>query len=135
MCCKFRKLQNSTRPLPSSRHTYQRQTILVYFRSCFFLSNLIYRFKQTLKRSSNFIFLARLFNKTKAPTMDKVRGNVNGFSFATSPFLCKSNFFRLDRLPLFCILMGLRELRYKLHLPTFFLFLLSNFTLLSFYFL
>ena len=40
------------------------------------------------KRSSHFFFPARLFNKTKAPTMDRVRGNINGFSFATSPCPC-----------------------------------------------
>ena len=35
---------------------------------------LIYRFRQAQKRSWHF-FPVRLFNKTKAPTMDKVRGN------------------------------------------------------------
>ena len=55
--------------------------------------------------------------------MDKVRGNINGFSFATSLCLCRgvpmvqlaaiwsysctSKFFRLDGLLLFCIIMGL----------------------------
>ena len=51
-------------------------------------NNIIYRFRQASKRSSHF-FPARLFNKTKAPTMDKVRGNINGFSFATSPCPCR----------------------------------------------
>ena len=70
--------------------------------------------------------------------MDKVRGNINGFSFATSPCPCRgadhkiapvvqlaahaksstlydrsygrtSKFFRLDGLLLFCIIMGLRS--------------------------
>ena len=36
------------------------------------------------KSGAHIFFPARLF-KTKAPTMDKVRGNINGFSFATSP--------------------------------------------------
>ena len=50
---------------------------------------IIYRFRQAQKQSLHFFFLARLFNKTKAPTMDKVRGNINGFSFATSPCPCR----------------------------------------------
>ena len=40
-------------------------------------------------RACIFFFPARLFNKTKAPTMDKVHGNISGFSFATSPCLCR----------------------------------------------
>ena len=80
---------------------------------------------------ARFFFPAHLFNKTKAPTMDKVRGNIN--SFATSPCPCKglpvvqlaahaksstlygrsygrtSKYFRLDGLLLFCILMELRS--------------------------
>ena len=36
-----------------------------------------------------FFFPARLFNRTKAPTMDKVHGNINGFSFTTSPCPCR----------------------------------------------
>ena len=35
------------------------------------------------KSGAHIFFPARLFNKTKAPTMDKVRGNIN--LFATSP--------------------------------------------------
>ena len=49
---------------------------------------IIYRFRQVQKQSLHF-FPARLFNKTKAPTMDKVRGNINGFSFATPPCPCR----------------------------------------------
>ena len=41
------------------------------------------------KSGARIFFPARLFNKTKAPTMDKVRGNINGFSFATSPYPCR----------------------------------------------
>ena len=52
------------------------------------VSDVIYRFRQAQKRSSNF-FPAPLFNKTKALTMDKVRGNIDGFSFATSPCPCR----------------------------------------------
>ena len=40
------------------------------------------------KSGAHIFFPARLF-KTKAPTMDKVRGNINGFSFATSPCPCR----------------------------------------------
>ena len=39
--------------------------------------------------SSHFFFPTCLLNKTKAPTMDKVRGNINGFSFATSLCPCR----------------------------------------------
>ena len=31
------------------------------------------------KSGAHIFFPARLFNKTKAPIMDKVRGNINGF--------------------------------------------------------
>ena len=31
------------------------------------------------KSGARIFFPARLFNKTKAPTTDKVRGNINGF--------------------------------------------------------
>ena len=48
-------------------------------------NKIIYRFRQAEKRSSHFFFPSRLFNKAKALTMDKVRGNINGYSFATSP--------------------------------------------------
>ena len=41
------------------------------------------------KSGARIFFPARLFNKTKAPTMDKVRGNISGFSFATSPCPCR----------------------------------------------
>ena len=82
-----------------------------------------------------FFFPTCLLNKTKAPTMDKVHGNINGFSFATSLCLCRgliiqliqlathaksstlygwsydctSKFFRLNGLLLFCIIMGLHS--------------------------
>ena len=53
------------------------------------VSDVIYWFRQAQKRSSHFYFPAPLFNKTKAPTMDKVRGNIDGFSFAISPCPCR----------------------------------------------
>ena len=43
----------------------------------------------SLKAELAFFFLPRLFNKTKAPIMDKVHGNINGFSLATSPRPCR----------------------------------------------
>ena len=53
------------------------------------VSDVIYWFRQAQKRSSHFYFPAPLFNKTKAPTMDKVRGNIDGFSLAISPCPCR----------------------------------------------
>ena len=51
--------------------------------------DIIYIYLGKPKSGARIFFPARLFNKTKAPTMDKVRGNINGFSFATSPCPCR----------------------------------------------
>ena len=49
----------------------------------------IYRFRQAYISGARIFFPTRLFNKTKAPTMDKVHVNINGFPFATSLCLCR----------------------------------------------
>ena len=52
-----------------------------------FLGSTIREYKELSKPKSGariFFFPARLFSKTRAPTMDKVRGYINGFSFGTS---------------------------------------------------